>query len=132
MIQRLIGRSGEPVIRQALRQAMRILGDQFVLGQTIGEALANAEDEAAEGYRFSFDMLGEAARTAEDAAAYTARYHEAVEAIAAWAGSPHLRDEDELHDAARTVGEAVGAASALPAFASSAAARGASARPCAS
>ena len=97
MIQRLIGRSGEPVIRQALRQAMRILGGQFVLGQTIGDALANAEDEAAEGYRFSFDMLGEAARTAEDAAAYTARYHEAVEAIAAWAGSPHLRDEDELH-----------------------------------
>ena len=97
MIQRLIGRSGEPVIRQALRQAMRILGGQFVLGQTIREALANAEDEAAEGYRFSFDMLGEAARTAEGAAAYTARYHEAVEAIAAWAGSPHLRDEDELH-----------------------------------
>ena len=98
MIQRLIGRSGEPVIRQALRQAMRILGGQFVLGQTIGDALANAEDEAAEGYRFSFDMLGEAARTAEDAAAYTARYHEAIEAIAAWAGSPHLRDEDELHE----------------------------------
>ena len=69
MIQRLIGRSGEPVIRQALRQAMRILGDQFVLGQTIDEALANAEDEAAQGYRFSFDMLGEAARTADDAAA---------------------------------------------------------------
>jgi len=98
MIQRLIGRSGEPVIRQALRQAMRILGGQFVLGQTIGDALANAEDEAAEGYRFSFDMLGEAARTAEDAAAYTARYHEAVEAIAAWAGSPHLRDELELNE----------------------------------
>jgi RHH-type proline utilization regulon transcriptional repressor/proline dehydrogenase/delta 1-pyrroline-5-carboxylate dehydrogenase len=97
MIQRLIGRSGEPVIRQALRQAMRILGGQFVLGQTIADALANAEDEAEEGYRFSFDMLGEAARTAEDAAAYTARYHEAVEAIADWAGSPHLRDEEELH-----------------------------------
>src|SRR6185437_8732257 len=98
MIQRLIGRGGEPVIRQALRQAIRILGGQFVLGQTIGDALANAEDEAAEGYRFSFDMLGEAARTAEDAAAYTARYHEAIEAIAAWAGSPHLRDQDELNE----------------------------------
>ncbi len=77
---------------------MRILGGQFVLGQTIGDALANAEDEAAEGYRFSFDMLGEAALTAEDAAAYTARYHEAIDAIAAWAGSPHLRDEDELNE----------------------------------
>ena len=97
MIQRLIGRSGEPVIRQALRQAMRILGGQFVLGQTIEEALANAEDEAEQGYRFSFDMLGEAARTADDAERYAARYHEAVEAIADWAGSPHLRDEEELH-----------------------------------
>jgi RHH-type proline utilization regulon transcriptional repressor/proline dehydrogenase/delta 1-pyrroline-5-carboxylate dehydrogenase len=97
MIQRLIGRSGEPMIREALRQAMRILGGQFVLGQTIGDALANAEDEVAEGYRFSFDMLGEAARTEEDAEAYAARYHEAIEAIAAWAGSPNLRDEDELH-----------------------------------
>jgi RHH-type transcriptional regulator, proline utilization regulon repressor / proline dehydrogenase / delta 1-pyrroline-5-carboxylate dehydrogenase len=97
MIQRLIGRSGEPVIRQALRQAMRILGGQFVLGQTSREALHNAEAEAEKGYRFSFDMLGEAARTAQDAAAFTARYHEAVEAIAAWAGSPHPRDEEELH-----------------------------------
>ena len=96
-IQRLIGRSGEPVIRQALRQAMRILGSQFVLGQNIREALANAEGEVDEGYRFSFDMLGEAARTADDAATYTARYHEAVDAIAAWAGSPHLRNEEELH-----------------------------------
>ena len=96
-LQRLIGRSGEPVIRQALRQAMRILGSQFVLGQTISEALANAEGEADKGYRFSFDMLGEAARTADDAAAYTARYHEAVDAIAAWAGSPHLSNEEELH-----------------------------------
>ena len=97
MIQRLIGRSGEPVIREALRQAMRILGGQFVLGQTIEEALANAEDETEQGYRFSFDMLGEAARTAGDADRYAARYHEAVEAIADWAGSPHLRDEEELH-----------------------------------
>jgi RHH-type transcriptional regulator, proline utilization regulon repressor / proline dehydrogenase / delta 1-pyrroline-5-carboxylate dehydrogenase len=97
IIQRLIGRSGEPVIRQALRQAMRILGAQFVLGQTIREALHNAEDEAGKGYRFSFDMLGEAARSTQDALAYTARYHEAVEAIAAWASSPHLRDEEELH-----------------------------------
>ena len=97
MIQRLIGQSGEPMIRQALRQAMRILGSQFVLGQTIGDALASAEDEAAKGYHFSFDMLGEAARTAEDAVRYAARYQEAVEAIAAWSGSPHTRDEHELH-----------------------------------
>ena len=86
MIQRLIGRSGEPVIRQALRQAMRILGGQFVLGRTIEEALANAEDEAEQGYRFSFDMLGEAARTADDAERYAARY------TRRWKPSPPGRD----------------------------------------
>ena len=48
LVQRLIGRSGEPVIRQALRQAMRILGDQFVLGETIEAALENAEEEASQ------------------------------------------------------------------------------------
>ncbi len=83
MVQRLIARSGEPVIRQALRQAMRILGKQFVLGETIEEALANGEDEAEQGYRFSFDMLGEAARTADDAERYASRYEEAADAIAA-------------------------------------------------
>ena len=94
--QRLIARSGEPVIRQALRQAMRILGRQFVLGQTIKEALSNAEDEAALGYRFSFDMLGEAARTENDASRYASRYLEAAEAIAAWAGPPVARDDAAL------------------------------------
>jgi len=97
LIQRLIARSGEPVIRQALRQAMRILGNQFVLGQTIEEALVNAENEAEQGYRFSFDMLGEAARTRDDAEAYALRYSEAAEAIAAWAGPPQARTEEELH-----------------------------------
>jgi RHH-type proline utilization regulon transcriptional repressor/proline dehydrogenase/delta 1-pyrroline-5-carboxylate dehydrogenase len=97
LIQRLIARSGEPVIRQALRQAMRILGSQFVLGQTIEEALANAEDEAEQGYRFSFDMLGEAALTKDDAEGYALRYSEAAEAIAAWAGPPQARTEEELN-----------------------------------
>ena len=97
-MQRLVGRSGEPVIRQALRRAMRILGSQFVLGQTISEALANAADEAAQGYRFSFDMLGEAARTREDAVRHAARYQEAAEAIADWAGPPQERDDDALQE----------------------------------
>jgi len=95
-LQRLIGRSGEPVIRQALRHAMRILGNQFVLGQTIEEALDNASYESSLGYRFSFDMLGEAARTAEDATRYADRYLEAAAAIAAWAGPPDARSEDAL------------------------------------
>jgi len=96
LVQRLIARSGEPVIRQALRQAMRILGNQFVLGETIEGALANAADERREGYRFSFDMLGEAARTSDAAARYAARYQEAVAAIAAWAGEPAERTEEAL------------------------------------
>ncbi len=96
LVQRLIGRSGEPVIRQALRQAMRILGNQFVLGETIEAALANATEEAREGYRFSFDMLGEAARTADDARRYMARYDAAVSAIAAWAGEPPARSDEAL------------------------------------
>jgi RHH-type proline utilization regulon transcriptional repressor/proline dehydrogenase/delta 1-pyrroline-5-carboxylate dehydrogenase len=96
MLQRLIARSGEPLIRNALRQAMRILGGQFVLGQTIDEALINAHDEAALGYRFSFDMLGEAARTGPDAGRYADRYERAAEAIAAWAGAPATRSDDVL------------------------------------
>jgi RHH-type transcriptional regulator, proline utilization regulon repressor / proline dehydrogenase / delta 1-pyrroline-5-carboxylate dehydrogenase len=96
MLQRLIARSGEPLIRNALRQAMRILGGQFVLGQTIDEALINAHDEAALGYRFSFDMLGEAARTGPDADRYADRYERAAEAIAAWAGAPATRSDDVL------------------------------------
>src|SRR4029450_9249439 len=96
LVQRLIARSGEPVIRQALRRAMRILGSQFVLGQTIDEALAHAEEETELGYRFSFDMLGESARTAEDAERYTHRYGEAIATIAAWAGEPKGRTEEEV------------------------------------
>jgi RHH-type proline utilization regulon transcriptional repressor/proline dehydrogenase/delta 1-pyrroline-5-carboxylate dehydrogenase len=96
VFQRLIARSGEPLIRTALRQAMRILGRQFVLGQDIGEALSNAQDEAAEGYRFSFDMLGEAARTSRDAERYARRYERAAEAIAAAVGAPAARSEEAL------------------------------------
>ena len=98
MIQRLIARSGEPVIRQALRQAMRILGKQFVIGETIESAIANTREEAEQGYRFSFDMLGEAARTRADAEGYADRYHAAVEAIADYAGPPLARTKKELHE----------------------------------
>jgi len=95
-VQRLIARSGEPVIREAMRRAMRILGNQFVLGETIAAALDNAAYDRSLGYRFSFDMLGEAARTAEDADRYAARYEDAATAIAAWAGSPESRTEEAL------------------------------------
>ena len=87
-LKRLIARSGEPIIRQAVRQAMRILGDNFVLGRTIEEALDRAEEYEAQGYRFSFDMLGERAKTAADAERYLDRYRWAIEAIGKRAGPP--------------------------------------------
>ena len=80
---KLVARSGEPVIRQAVVYAMRILGRQFVLGRTIGEALKEARPLADRGYRFSFDMLGEAAYTRADAARYYESYRNALGAIAA-------------------------------------------------
>jgi RHH-type proline utilization regulon transcriptional repressor/proline dehydrogenase/delta 1-pyrroline-5-carboxylate dehydrogenase len=81
VLKRLVSRSGEPVIRQALRQAMRVLGDSFVLGRTIDEALARAAPLEAKGYRFSYDMLGERARAQADADRYFARYMAAADAI---------------------------------------------------
>jgi RHH-type transcriptional regulator, proline utilization regulon repressor / proline dehydrogenase / delta 1-pyrroline-5-carboxylate dehydrogenase len=86
LLKRLVARSGEPVIRQALRQAMRILGDNFVLGRTIKEALQRARTYEAQGYRVSYDMLGEGAKTAQDAERYFARYMSAIEAVGRAAG----------------------------------------------
>ena len=77
----LIIRSGEPVIRQAVTQAMRIMGGQFVMGETISDALNRALPLQEKGYTFSYDMLGEAARTMADADRYFDSYMAAVEAI---------------------------------------------------
>jgi RHH-type proline utilization regulon transcriptional repressor/proline dehydrogenase/delta 1-pyrroline-5-carboxylate dehydrogenase len=85
-LRRLVAKSGEPVIRQALRQAMKVMGDQFVLGRTIEEAIGRAREHEQVGYRFSYDMLGEAARTRADADRYYTRYMAALEAIGAAAG----------------------------------------------
>ena len=81
MLKRLVARSGEPFIRQAVRQAMKILGDNFVLGRTIKEALSRAAPYEARGYRFSYDMLGERAKTAADARALFRSVQAAIEAI---------------------------------------------------
>ncbi len=80
---RLVGRVGEPVIRLAVRQAMRIMGHQFVMGRTIGEALARSRKGGNAAYRYSFDMLGEGALTAKDAARYLQAYRDAIDAIGA-------------------------------------------------
>ncbi|MET0327704.1 MAG: bifunctional proline dehydrogenase/L-glutamate gamma-semialdehyde dehydrogenase PutA [Luteimonas sp.] len=79
--QRLIGRVGEPVIRLAVRQAMRIMGHQFVMGRTIGEALTRSRKGDNAAYRYSFDMLGEAALTQHDADRYLKAYQDAIDAI---------------------------------------------------
>jgi RHH-type proline utilization regulon transcriptional repressor/proline dehydrogenase/delta 1-pyrroline-5-carboxylate dehydrogenase len=85
-LKRLLARSGEPVIRQAIRHAVRLLGDQFVLGRTIEAALARAQAFEGKGYRMSYDMLGEAARTEKDAERYYERYMGAIDAIGAAVG----------------------------------------------
>ncbi len=84
---RLVGRAGEPVIRLAVRQAMRIMGHQFVMGRSIDEALKRSRKGANASYRYSFDMLGEAAFTARDAARYLEAYRKAIVAIGA--GGPY-------------------------------------------
>ncbi|MEO0030750.1 MAG: bifunctional proline dehydrogenase/L-glutamate gamma-semialdehyde dehydrogenase PutA [Pseudomonadota bacterium] len=82
---RLLARAGEPVIRRGLDLAMQMMGEQFVTGETIGEALRRSRKREAEGFTHSYDMLGEAATTAEDAARYLASYTAAIHAIGAHA-----------------------------------------------
>lgn len=79
----LMARASEPVVRSALREAMRIMGHQFVMGRTIEEALARSEKEPNRIYRYSYDMLGEAALCQEDADRYADVYRQAINAIAA-------------------------------------------------
>ena len=79
---RAVGRLGEPVIRTAVSQAMKILGRQFVFGRTIDEALKRAAPEQSRGWSHSFDMLGEAAKTFADAARYARAYGGALDTIA--------------------------------------------------
>ena len=80
-LKKLVARSGEGVIRKAVTHAVRIIGRQFVLGETIKEALDSADRDENAAYRYSFDMLGEAARTAEDAKTYLDAYLNAVREV---------------------------------------------------
>lgn len=79
----LVKRLGLPTVRSATKQAMRFLGHHFVLGETIKDALSRAAKSEEKGYRHSFDMLGEGARTAGDAKRYFKSYASAIEAIGA-------------------------------------------------
>ncbi len=80
-LSRVLARGGEPLIRRGVDMAMRLMGEQFVTGETIAQALANAREREARGFRFSYDMLGEAALTEADAQRYLAAYEQAIEAI---------------------------------------------------
>ncbi len=82
-LKRLIARAGEPAIRLAVRQAMRIMGHQFVMGRTIDEALDRCAKREYAMYRYSYDMLGESALTAETAERYQQDYRNAIAAIGA-------------------------------------------------
>jgi RHH-type proline utilization regulon transcriptional repressor/proline dehydrogenase/delta 1-pyrroline-5-carboxylate dehydrogenase len=89
---RLASRIGEPVARSALRQAMRVLGHQFVMGRTIEEALQRAAGARERAYRYSFDMLGEAAVTHADAERYLDKYRDAILALGREAGGGGASD----------------------------------------
>ena len=80
-LKRLMGKAGGAVIRPFIMQGMKIIGKQFVMGTTIAEAIERAKINEAAGYRYSYDMLGEAARTAEDAKNYFKSYTNAISAI---------------------------------------------------
>ncbi|MBR0693543.1 bifunctional proline dehydrogenase/L-glutamate gamma-semialdehyde dehydrogenase PutA [Bradyrhizobium lablabi] len=91
-IGRLTKRLGAPAVRAATRQAMRLMGNHFVLGETIEAALARAQSHSVRASRYSFDMLGEGARTADDAHRYFESYARAIEAIGKAAGGRPLPD----------------------------------------
>src|SRR5208282_2196624 len=98
-VRNLAARVGEPVVRTALRQAMRIMGHQFVMGRTIDEALARAGEGNNARYRYSFDMLGEAALTMHDADRYLEAYGAAIDSL----GRAAKRARDAASEAAPSI-----------------------------
>ncbi|WP_223009136.1 trifunctional transcriptional regulator/proline dehydrogenase/L-glutamate gamma-semialdehyde dehydrogenase [Paenacidovorax monticola] len=80
-LRRLTARGGEPLVRKGVDMAMRMMGEQFVTGETIAQALDNARRMEAQGFRYSYDMLGEAALTSDDADRYMESYVQAIHAI---------------------------------------------------
>jgi RHH-type transcriptional regulator, proline utilization regulon repressor / proline dehydrogenase / delta 1-pyrroline-5-carboxylate dehydrogenase len=87
---RIANKSGEPVVRLAIRQAMRIMGHQYVMGRNIKAAIERARKKDNRRFRYSFDMLGEAALTADDAERYRQAYEDAIRAIGKSSESDHV------------------------------------------
>jgi RHH-type proline utilization regulon transcriptional repressor/proline dehydrogenase/delta 1-pyrroline-5-carboxylate dehydrogenase len=93
---RLANRSGEPVVRMAIRQAMRIMGHQFVMGRTIESALERSRSKSNRHYRHSFDMLGEAAMTAADAERYQQAYLAAINVMGKHRSTDNIYAADSI------------------------------------
>ncbi len=91
LLNRTVKRLGEPVVRVAVKRAMTEMGDQFVLGQTIEQALRRGRDARKKGYLYSYDMLGEAALTEADAQGYYQAYAEAIDAIGAESDKKNIK-----------------------------------------
>jgi len=87
MLRQTVGRAGEPAIRASMRLAMRIMGTQFVLGTDIETALDKSREWQARGYRYSYDMLGEGARSGDYALAYFHAYQRAIDSVGRRAGA---------------------------------------------
>jgi len=81
LLKKTLGRLGEPVIRKSMNFAMKIMGNQFVMGETIDDATKRAATKEQQGYVYSYDMLGEGARTMEDADKYLKSYQDAIKSI---------------------------------------------------
>jgi RHH-type proline utilization regulon transcriptional repressor/proline dehydrogenase/delta 1-pyrroline-5-carboxylate dehydrogenase len=92
LLKKVIGRLGEPVIRKSMNYAMKIMGKQFVMGETIQAATARAATKEQQGYVYSYDMLGEGARTMADADRYFKSYQVAIDAIGAVARASGKND----------------------------------------
>ena len=91
-LRHMVQRIGEPVVRTAVSQAMKVMGQQFVLGRTIEEAIDNGAAQVETGYRYSYDMLGEAARTMNDASRYFLAYSKAITSIGERAKNEFVHD----------------------------------------
>ena len=96
VLARLANKSGEPVVRLAIRQAMRIMGHQYVMGRDIKSAMERSRNKANKRYRYSFDMLGEAALTATDARRYRDAYAAAIDAIGQAADGSDIFDAPSI------------------------------------
>ena len=95
-LRRFVARSGEPIVRQAVKQAVKLLGEQFVLGRTIEEAIIRAKEYERRGYRLSYDMLGESAKTDSDAQRYFERYKRAIKLVGQSVAPPLTGINEEL------------------------------------